>query len=120
MADAVEMMLLAILGPALTCYWPSVTQIQIATLTTGVFAGMMFGALLFGIVADKYGRRRVIVISAVLNTIFGIGTAFAPSYHWILLARILVGFALSGAAQGSVRWTRLLCILLVVSLLVPR
>jgi hypothetical protein len=34
MADAVEMMLLAILGPALTCDWPDVTQVQIATLTT--------------------------------------------------------------------------------------
>jgi hypothetical protein len=34
MADAVEMMLLAILGPALTCYWPDVTEIQIASLTT--------------------------------------------------------------------------------------
>ncbi len=34
MADAVEMMLLAVLGPALTCYWSNVTQIQIATLTT--------------------------------------------------------------------------------------
>ena len=33
-ADAVEMMLLAILGPALTCHWPSITQMQIATLTT--------------------------------------------------------------------------------------
>jgi len=34
MADAVEMMLLAILGPALTCDWPDTTQMQIATLTT--------------------------------------------------------------------------------------
>jgi hypothetical protein len=34
MADAVEMMLLAILGPTLTCYWPEVTQVQIAFLTT--------------------------------------------------------------------------------------
>lgn len=34
MADAIEMMLLAILGPALTCQWADVTQIQIATLTT--------------------------------------------------------------------------------------
>jgi MFS family permease len=101
MADAVEMMLLAILGPALTCYWPNVTEIQIASLTTGVFAGMMCGAFLFGIIADKYGRRRVIVTSAILNTLFGIFTAFAPSYYWILLARTLVGFALSGAAQGS-------------------
>lgn len=34
MADAVEMMLLAILGPALSCYWSDITQMQIATLTT--------------------------------------------------------------------------------------
>ena len=34
MADAVEMMLLAILGPALTCYWPTITEVQIASLTT--------------------------------------------------------------------------------------
>ena len=34
MADAVEMILLAISGPALACYWPDDTQIQIATLTT--------------------------------------------------------------------------------------
>ncbi|CAF2261310.1 unnamed protein product [Rotaria magnacalcarata] len=101
MADAVEMMLLAILGPAITCYWPDVTKIQMAALTTGVFAGMMFGAFAFGIIADKYGRRRVIVLSAALNTLFGIFTAAAPSYYWILIARILVGFALSGASQGS-------------------
>ena len=34
MADAVEMMLLAILGPALTCTWPEITEMQIASLTT--------------------------------------------------------------------------------------
>ncbi len=63
---------------------------------------MMCGAFIFGIIADKYGRRRVIVTSAILNTLFGVLTAVAPSYYWILLARILVGFALSGAAQGLV------------------
>lgn len=61
---------------------------------------MMLGAFIFGIIADKYGRRRVIFISAVLNTLFGIFTAVAPGYYWILTARILVGFALSGASQG--------------------
>jgi MFS family permease len=61
---------------------------------------MMFGSLIFGIIADKYGRRRVIVTSAILNTLFGVFTAFAPSYYWVLVARILVGFALSGASQG--------------------
>lgn len=42
MADAVEMMLLAILGPALTCYWPDVTEIQIASLTTVREISVMF------------------------------------------------------------------------------
>ena len=64
---------------------------------------MMFGSLTFGIIADKYGRRRVIVTSAILNTLFGIFTAFAPNYYWLLVARILVGFALSGAAQGYIK-----------------
>ncbi|CAF1591204.1 unnamed protein product, partial [Didymodactylos carnosus] len=76
MSDAIEMMLLAILGPALTCDW-NITQWQVATLTT------------------------VIITSAVLNTTFGILTAFSPSYHWVVLARVCVGFALSGAAQGA-------------------
>ena len=60
----------------------------------------MLGSVLFGILADKYGRRRIIIISAVLNTSFGMITALAQSYYWILAARMLVGFALSGAAQG--------------------
>ena len=61
---------------------------------------MMIGAFIFGILADRYGRRRVIFASAVLNTVFGIATALATNYYWILIARILVGFALSGASQG--------------------
>lgn len=71
-------------------------------LSKGVFAGMMCGAFTFGIIADKYGRRRVIAISAILNTLFGLFTAIAPNYYAVLFARICVGFALSGAAQGFV------------------
>lgn len=61
---------------------------------------MMIGSFLFGVLADKYGRRRIVLISAIMNTFFGFLTAFAPNYYWILIARTLVGFALAGAAQG--------------------
>ena len=40
-ADAMEMMLLSILGPALHCHW-HVTEYQQATLTTVVFLGEIF------------------------------------------------------------------------------
>ena len=72
---------------------------------------MMVGAFLFGIMADKYGRRRVIVIGAILNTIFGLFTAVAPNYYGVLIARMLVGFALSGASQGFVSAQR--CLILI-------
>lgn len=62
----------------------------------------MCGAFTFGMIADKYGRRRVIAISAVLNTLFGLFTAIAPNYYAVLFARVCVGVALSGAAQGFV------------------
>lgn len=61
---------------------------------------MMIGAFIFGILADKFGRKRVVAMSAVLNTLFGVMTGLAPNYYWILVARIFVGFALAGSSQG--------------------
>ena len=34
MTEAMEMMLLSIVGPALKCYWPDVTDFQVASLTS--------------------------------------------------------------------------------------
>ena len=39
--------------------------------------GMMIGAILFGILADKFGRKKVLIASIVLFSIFGLLCGFA-------------------------------------------
>ena len=52
MADAMEMMMLAVLAPAVQCLW-SLSSYQEATITTVVFLGMMLGSAPFGIISDR-------------------------------------------------------------------
>ena len=98
MADAMEMMILSILGPALHCEW-HISEYQQATLTTVVFLGMLLSSSLWGILADKYGRRTVLVVSISFLFYFAVLSAAAPSFGWMLFLRYLVGFYIGGVPQ---------------------
>jgi len=59
MADAMEMMILSILAPALHCDW-LLNEWQKALITTVVFCGMMLSGAVWGKLCDLYGRKTVI------------------------------------------------------------
>ncbi|PVD31696.1 hypothetical protein C0Q70_07114 [Pomacea canaliculata] len=101
MADAMEMMILAILSPALHCSW-QLTGLQEAAITTVVFCGMMSSSGLWGSICDKYGRKTELIMCSVVTFYFGILSAFSPSYVWLLILRGLVGFGIGGAPQALV------------------
>ena len=46
----------------------------------GLF-GMMFGAIIFGIMADQIGRKKVILINVVIFSLFTFLCAFADKHH---------------------------------------
>jgi MFS transporter, SHS family, lactate transporter len=54
------------------------------------------GALLFGMVAELYGRRRTLMINVIAFSIFELGSAFAPTLHTFLICRALFGIAMGG------------------------
>ncbi len=64
-----------------------------AFLTTGAiaFAGMMVGALVWGNLADRVGRRVTLMTSLLLNLIFSVVAAFVPTYWLFLTCRLLSG-----------------------------
>lgn len=67
--------------------------LQIGTL---FFLGMLIGASLFGRLADRFGRRRVLLITVACDAVFGLLSVFAPNL-WILFAlRFLTGVAVGG------------------------
>jgi putative MFS transporter len=67
-------------------------------LQTGTlfFLGMLIGAALFGRLADRYGRRRVLLITVACDAVFGLLSVFAPSFGILLALRFLTGMAVGG------------------------
>ncbi|XP_026174576.1 organic cation transporter protein [Mastacembelus armatus] len=58
--------------------------------------GLLVGAMLFGSLSDKYGRRFIILISLAIQAVFGVGAAFAPNLYIYTALRFMVGTSISG------------------------
>jgi MFS transporter, SHS family, lactate transporter len=54
------------------------------------------GALVFGMLADRYGRRPVLVANILSFSVIELACAFAPSMHVLLALRALFGIAMGG------------------------
>lgn len=54
-----------------------------------------FSAPLFGWLSDKKGRRTFIMFGLLLFAISNTLTAFAPSFLWLIVSRILAGFSVA-------------------------
>ncbi|MGC2695104.1 MAG: MFS transporter [Candidatus Angelobacter sp.] len=54
------------------------------------------GAFLFGIMADRFGRRPTLMIDIIAFSVFELGSAFAPSLHTFLIMRAFFGIAMGG------------------------
>ena len=54
------------------------------------------GALLFGMLADRYGRRPVLIFNIISFSVIEFACAFAPSMYVLLILRALFGVAMGG------------------------
>ncbi len=55
-----------------------------------------FGALLFGLLADRYGRRPILIFNILSFSVIEFACAFAPSLPVLLALRALFGVAMGG------------------------
>lgn len=62
-------------------------------LVSSVLIGAVIGAATNGILADMFGRKKIIMATAVIFTLGSIMCAFAPNIFVLIVSRIFVGFA---------------------------
>ncbi|RVE76617.1 hypothetical protein OJAV_G00010430 [Oryzias javanicus] len=78
-------------------------------LATYFFLGVTFGAIVFGQLSDKFGRKSMILVAFLSSTLLGATSAFSTSYVMFAVSRALCGVALSGMSIISVvlgiEWT---------------
>ena len=70
------------------------TEVTFALFLT--LAARPLGALIFGRLADRYGRRPVLMLDVVLFSVFEFATAFSTSLTMLLVLRFLFGVAMGG------------------------
>ena len=71
----------------------------IPAVTQAIFLTLAFrpvGALLFGALADRFGRRPTLMINIGCFSVLEMACAFAPSLHVLLVLRALFGVAMGG------------------------
>lgn len=69
---------------------------EVAFSLTLTLAFRPLGAWLFGVLADRYGRRPVLMIDIVLFAVLEAASALAPSLAVLLVVRALFGIAMGG------------------------
>ncbi|KIM77736.1 hypothetical protein PILCRDRAFT_11824 [Piloderma croceum F 1598] len=83
----------------------SVTNLQIQfgkpahDITTAITLTLLFrslGAVVFGVVSDRYGRKWPLVINLILCAILQLGAGFVQTFHQFLAIRALFGITMGG------------------------
>jgi MFS transporter, PHS family, inorganic phosphate transporter len=98
--DAYDLFVIGIVTALLSPIW-HLTTTQLAILNGSALAAAAFGAIFFGILADKFGRKKFYGLEVALLFIGAILSAVSPSFIWLLVARVIVGLGIGGDYPSS-------------------
>ncbi|MDS0524342.1 sugar porter family MFS transporter [Clostridium sp. SHJSY1] len=67
-------------------------------VVSSVLLGAILGSAIIGPMSDKYGRRKLVLLSAVIFFIGAIGSAFSPQFWELIISRIILGLAVGASS----------------------
>lgn len=95
MADAMQVLSIGFTAPSIAATFGIAVPEALQT-GTWFFVGMLVGAFAFGRLADRIGRRPVLMMAVLLDACFGVASSFAPEFGWLLVLRFLTGVGVGG------------------------
>ncbi len=101
MTDGYDLGAAAFAGPGLIREW-GLRGPELGVLLSSSLAAGFFGPPILGYLADRFGRKRVIVAGAFAFGLFSLAAVATSSLNQLVLTRILAGVALAGTLPITV------------------
>lgn len=99
--DVYDLVIYGVVLPILMDEW-NLTPIQAGTLGSYALFGMMFGALIFGTLADKIGRKKSIIICLILFSVFTLVNTITINPTQFGISRFIAGLGIGGLMPNAV------------------
>ncbi|MFK3818319.1 MFS transporter [Pseudomonas sp. NPDC089407] len=100
MLDGFDTMMMGFIAPALLQDW-GIERGDLGPLMMSGIVGLSLGSLIAGPLADRFGRRGVIIVAVSLVGLFCLACAFTHDLHSLTVARLLTGVGL-GATMPNI------------------
>lgn len=99
--DGYDLVIYGVVLPRLMAEW-SLSPLQAGALGSYALFGMMFGAMLFGGLSDRIGRKKVIAICVTLFSFFTAINGFAGTVTEFGIYRFMAGLGIGGVMPNVV------------------
>lgn len=99
--DGYDLVIYGVVLPKLMAEW-GLTPMQAGALGSYALFGMMFGAMFFGPLSDKIGRKKVIAICVTLFSLFTFINGFASNVTEFAICRFIAGLGIGGVMPNVV------------------
>ncbi|KAJ0792142.1 putative major facilitator, sugar transporter, major facilitator superfamily [Helianthus annuus] len=81
--------------------WFNFSAVQLGLVVSGSLYGALFGSILVYPIADFLGRKRELLVAALLYFLGGSITSYAPDLNILLIGRVLYGLGIGLAMHGA-------------------
>ena len=77
------------------------TALEVGTAASAPALGVLIALPFAGFISDRFGRKKALILVAILYLVSAVGSAFAPSFQFLVAARFLGGLAFSSITLAS-------------------